>query len=83
MTIVNTMEPRQISTSELKAHCSEVVERVAGRRETVIVTRRGRPVAKIVPLEEQPRSLFGLTRGAITVRGDIIEPIDIDWEAAK
>jgi prevent-host-death family protein len=74
---------RQVSTSELKARCSELVRGVAARRETVIVTRRGRPVAKLVPVEPAGRgSLFGFARGTIKIRGDLIAPVDVDWEAA-
>jgi prevent-host-death family protein len=74
---------RELSTSQLKAHCSEVVEGVASRRETVIVTRRGRPVAKIVPIDAgEQRALFGCARGVLTIRGDLIDPVDVAWEAS-
>jgi prevent-host-death family protein len=73
----------EVSASELKAHCAEIVERVAARREVVTITRRGRPVARIVPVEQESRSLFGFARGALTVRGDILGPIDVAWEASE
>jgi prevent-host-death family protein len=75
---------REVSTSQLKARCSEIVEQVASRRDSIVVTRRGRAVARLVPIEEkgERRSLFGFARGSITVRGDLLEPIEVGWEAA-
>jgi prevent-host-death family protein len=77
------MDNKKVSTSQLKARCSELIERVEQRREEVIVTRRGRAVAKLVPIEGARRSLFGFTRGAITIRGDLIAPVEVEWEASK
>ena len=72
-----------VSTSELKAHCSQVVDRVARARTPVTITKRGRPVARLVPIDEERPTLFGIARGTIMIKGDVIEPIDVDWEAAK
>lgn len=74
---------REVSTSQLKAHCSELVERVASQRESLVVTRRGRPVARLVPVDVEKPTLFGFARGAITIHGDIVEPLDVTWEAAE
>lgn len=72
-----------ISTSELKANCARVISEVAAKRARVVITRRGRPVAEIVPVAETAGALFGFARGAIVVRGDIVEPIDVVWEASR
>ena len=78
------MDKTTISTSELKARCSKVVSSVAGNRTVVVITKHGRPIAKLVPLDEdEPASLFGFAKGEITVHGDIIEPIDVVWEATR
>ncbi len=75
------MTEKTISTSELKTHCAKVIEDVLQGRQPITITKRGRPVAQLVPLEEEPRSLFGFASGSITIHGDIIEPIDVTWEA--
>lgn len=72
---------RSISTSELKTHCAEVVQDVASNRVEVLITKRGKPVAKLVPIEA-PTSLFGFAKGSITILGDIVNPIDVEWESA-
>ena len=77
------MDPKQISTSELKTHCSRVIEQVRRGRAPVVVTVRGRPVARIVPVEEELPSLFGFARGTLTVHGDLLAPLDEPWEAAQ
>lgn len=76
------MDKNAISTSELKARCSSVVNSVAKKKVTVVITRHGRPVAKLVPVaESSPSSLFGFARAGIIIHGDIIEPLDVVWEA--
>lgn len=75
------MDKSTVSTSELKANCSKIIDGVARHRGEVVITKRGRPVAKLVPIEERRSSLFGFARGTVTVRGDIIEPVDVAWEA--
>jgi prevent-host-death family protein len=73
-----------ISTSDLGANCSRVVSEVASTRHSLVITRHGRPVARIVPLDdEDSQSLFGFAKGMIAIRGDIVEPIDVEWKAAE
>jgi len=78
------MDKTSVSTSELKANCSKVVGRVAQQRTPVVITKHGRPVAKLVPVsDEDAPSLFGFARGEVTIHGDIIDPLDVRWEAAE
>lgn len=70
-----------ISTSDLKARCSNVIDEVSRKRSAVVVTKHGRPVARIVPLDQGPGPLFGFATGSVTILGDIVEPIDVSWEA--
>ena len=78
------MDKNSISTSELKANCARVVKEVARTRTGVVITKHGRPLVRLVPLEdEEPPRLFGFAKGAVTINEDIIEPIDVTWEAAE
>lgn len=60
----------EISASEFKAKCLELLDRLAGRKITrVVVTKHGRPVAVLSPPElpeEEAQSLFGFMRGRVT-----------------
>jgi prevent-host-death family protein len=71
---------RSISASTFKAKCLALLDRVAETGESLVVTKRGRPVARVVPM---PSARSGSLRGSVTVRGDIVGPIldswDLDW----
>ncbi len=78
------MVKNAISTSELKARCSTIVNKVARKRVSVVITKHGRPIARLVPLEEdEVSSLFGFAKGGIVIHGDIVEPLDVVWEASE
>jgi len=73
-----------VTTTELKARCAEIVNRVARTRTPVELTKRGRKIARIVPADGDAGSdLFGFAKGSITLHGDIVEPLDVAWEAAE
>ena len=62
-----------IPAPEFKAKCLELMDRVAERRESFVITKRGRPVAKLVPVESQPgESIFGCLRHRASIAGDIV-----------
>jgi len=64
-----------IPATEFKARCLELMDRVAERHETYVITKRGRPVAKLVPLEREPVvSIFGWLRAKGSITGDIFSP---------
>ena len=72
---------RTISAAEFKAHCLALLDEVSATKETVVVTKRGKPVAKVVAVEEhaQPRPL----RGSVRYQGDIVTPMDEPWDALR
>lgn len=65
---------------EFKAKCLKVLDQVARTREVIVVTKRGKPVAKVVPLEGPDGSSL---KGSVTVIGDIVTPIKEDWSAEQ
>lgn len=84
MTIVMTMVTKneKIKASEFKARCLELMDQVARTGRSVTITKRGKPVARLAPLAAHGGALLGAHRGQIEVLGDIIEPVDVPWEAA-
>ena len=70
-----------MKASEFKAKCLKLMDEVAETGEPVIITKNGKRVAKLVPCKEKPKTLCGATKGTITILGDIIEPLNIEWEA--
>lgn len=82
MTMVLLMShSNKISAAEFKAKCLKIMDTVEKERIQVIITKRGKPVAKLVPFDEKPPSVFGYLAGSGTITGDIIGPIDVNWEA--
>jgi len=73
--------PQEISAAEFKAKCLKLMDAVEHDRTQVVITKRGRPVAKLVPYDEKPPSVFGFMAGTFTIEGDIVSPIDVRWDA--
>jgi len=70
-----------IAAGEFKAKCLHLLDEVQQSRKEVVITKRGRPVARLVPVEEKVPSVFSRMKGSIEILGDIIAPIDEVWEA--
>ena len=73
--------PRTMKASEFKAKCLKLMDEVAVTGEEVVITKNGRPTARLVPYREKPKTLFGIDRGKLEILGGIISPIDVEWEA--
>ncbi len=72
-----------ISASEFKARCLELMDTVHDGHAPIVITKRGIPVAKLVPFEEKRPGLVGSMRGTVLWYGDLISPIDVEWDADK
>ena len=73
---------RTIKASEFKARCLKLMNEVAESGAEYVITKNGRPVSRLVPCRNKPKSLFGIDRGRLEILGDIDEPLDVEWEAA-
>ena len=74
---------KTMKASEFKARCLQLMDDVAESGEPIIITKNGVPVAQLAPLGKRPKTLLGLHEGGITIVGDIVAPVDVDWEAAR
>ena len=70
-----------VSAANFKTNCLRLMDEVAQRRMPLIITKRGKPIAKLVPLDDKPIDIFGRMAGTIKICGDIIEPTGEVWEA--
>jgi prevent-host-death family protein len=71
----------EIAAGQFKAQCLQLMDRVGQTHEEIVITKHGRPVAKLVPVEEQHSSSFiGYMKGSVVVSGDIVAPVEEDWE---
>ena len=74
-----------VAVSEFKTHCLRLVEKVARERRELIVTKRGKPIARLVPIgEARPDLALTRLRGTL-IGGTRVEDFDTGamWEAAR
>lgn len=56
------------------------MDHVCKTHESIVITKRGKPIAKLLPIDEEPeKSLFGCMAGTITITGDIVAPVEQEW----
>lgn len=75
--------PATMSAADFKARCLELMDAVERTGRSVVVTKRGRPVAVLGPVRVRRTSAFGFMKGRIQVLGDIVAPVDVDWNAEQ
>ena len=72
------MKQSTLAASEFKAKCLHLLDEVAERGDTLIITKRGRPVAKVMPISTPHRTLRGSWKGIVKIKGDLVNFHD-DW----
>lgn len=74
---------KTIAVGEFKAKCLALVEEVRSRGERVLITKRGEPVAEVIPIRPRKSIKDHELRGSVIYEGDLLSPIDVEWEAMK
>ncbi len=80
---------KQVAAGEFKAKCLRLIDEVTETGQEVVITKRGRPMAKLVPLRDQRRDVFfGRLKGMVDIVGDPDELINPafaleDWDMLK
>ena len=78
------MKRETIAAGKFKATCLGLLDEVQRERKEIVITKRGKPVARIVPIkEEKIPNLFGRMKGSGMILGDIISPIGEIWDAER
>lgn len=73
----------RIAAGKFKSQCLALMDEVEKKRKEIIITKRGRPVAKLVPVESGDNPLIGGMRGTIRIMGDIVAPIGEPWDVER
>jgi prevent-host-death family protein len=75
--------PPTLGAGEFKARCLELMDMVNEQQREIVITKRGKPVAKLVPATPAPRrkSALGALKGSFEIVGDIVGPATTpeDW----
>jgi prevent-host-death family protein len=76
---------KTMPAAQFKALCIKVMDAVFSNREPVVITKRGRPVAKLVAAAGEPEDVFGCMKGEVEIVGDIVSPaVPLeDWEVLR
>jgi prevent-host-death family protein len=75
---------RTVKASDFKAKCLALMDEVARTGAPLVITKNGKPVADLVPHgKARPATLFGAHKGLVKITGDIMSPIEEEWDALK
>ena len=75
---------KTMAAGKFKAQCLSVIDDVHDFKEEVIITKHGKPMAKLIPFRNQPDEIVGFMQGKGRIVGDIVSPIDADgWNSEK
>jgi prevent-host-death family protein len=76
-----TTTETEIPAGEFQSRCLKLMDEVRATRRPIVITKRAKPVARLVPVEEEMLSIFGRMRGTVTIHGDIVGPTGEEWHA--
>jgi prevent-host-death family protein len=69
---------RTIGAAQFKEQCLAILDQVD--RDGVVITKHGRPVAKLIPIEGTSEHLIGCLRGKLQPAGDTMNT-GVRWDA--
>jgi prevent-host-death family protein len=75
-----TQDDNQIGAGEFKTHCLKLIDRVNQTKQPITITKHGKPMAKLTPIEDEVYSLFGCLQDTVEIKEDIVEGIGEVWE---
>ena len=74
---------KTIPAGKFRAQCLALLDEVARTGEELVVTKRGKPVARVGPLSKKDTETENPLKNSIVFEGDLITPISVDWEADR
>jgi len=76
---------KKVAAGAFKARCLAIMDDVQAKRETVVITKHGKPVAKLVPVNDEQDDIYNFLAGKGTITGDIVAPaLSLEeWGALK
>jgi prevent-host-death family protein len=65
---------KKMAAGSFKVHCLAVMDEVQANRETVVITKHGKPVAKLIPVEKDADDIYNFLAGKGAITGDVVSP---------
>jgi prevent-host-death family protein len=76
-------QPHTIAAGEFKAKCLQIMNEVNEKHISIVITKFGKPIAKLVPIDDTAIDFFGCLANTVNIKKDIISPLDETWEASE
>jgi prevent-host-death family protein len=74
----------EIGAAAFKAKCLQLLDEISKHKhDSIIITKRGKPVAKLSPIDDAGGPIYGAMKGLATIHGDLTEPLGAEWEALR
>lgn len=74
---------KMMAAGTFKVHCLSVMDEVQAKRESVVITKHGKPVAKLVPADTDADDIYNFLAGKGAITGDVVSPALSDKEWGK
>jgi prevent-host-death family protein len=65
---------KKMAAGSFKTNCLAVMDEVQAKHETVVITKHGKPVAKLVPINTETDEIYNFIKGKGAVTGDVVSP---------
>lgn len=72
---------KTISAGEFKAKCLKLMDYVNQTHQIIMITKHNKPIARLVPIIDAPNDVFGCMKNTVTIKFNIVDPIDVVWNA--
>ncbi len=76
---------KKMAAGSFKTNCLAIMDEVQAKRETIVITKHGKPVAKLVPVNAETDEIYNFLAGKGSVVGDVVKPAlsPYDWGELK
>ena len=72
-----------IPAGKFKAQCLSLLKEISQKRNSIIITKYGKPIAQVIPVNDSQETVHNTLKDSILFEKNLIDPIDVDWEANK
>jgi prevent-host-death family protein len=80
--MAKTEQTLEIGAAAFKAKCLQLLDEISEhKRDAIIITKRGKPVARLSPIDDAAGPIYGAMKGLAKIHGDLTEPLGAEWEA--
>jgi prevent-host-death family protein len=74
---------KTLGAGEFKSKCLALLDEVERTGQSLIVTKRGRPVARLAPVRRRDDGRIASLRGSVVFQDDLVSPTGAEWEADR